>query len=218
MLTNYLLFLRSPVYVSKPYAVQWREMLTLFALYIAIGFTLGFVIYKITEVIHLNHQLEDLGATEIWLAILLIPPIEELLFRIWLRVNRKTLLILSGIFFFLAFLLIPYANYWIMAGVVGVGILIAAIALWRKEKYVQNLAARHFGVLFYLSVLIFGLVHIFNYTPLTWQTWLLAPVLVLPQFIAGSMLGFIRVRYGILYSILFHTAINSSLLVVLLLE
>lgn len=218
MLSNYLLFLRSPSYVREPQPVQWREMAAMFILYIAAGFLLGILIYEIVELSHLSHQLEDVGTVEIWLAVLLVPPVEELLFRIWLRVNRRTLLIFSGVIFFIALLLISYVNYWIMAGVLSLGVLIATMAIWGEEARIESIAARHFGFLFYLSVFVFGLVHIFNYSPLTWQTWLLAPVLVLPQFIVGSMLGFIRVRYGILYAILFHAAVNASLLVFLLFE
>ena len=214
MLSNYLLFLRSPVYLSKTYAVQWREMLTMFVLYIAISFPLGIVIGQIAEQLDLDHRLTDIGTTEIWLAILLVPAVEELLFRLWLKVDQRTLFSSAILILLTIALFVQLVSYWITVGLLVIGIVALVIAVLDATKRIEKIVARYFNILFYSSVLLFGIVHIFNYLPLTWQTWLLAPILVSPQLILGSMLGFIRVRYGILYAILFHMMVNALLFAV----
>ncbi|WP_435264277.1 CPBP family glutamic-type intramembrane protease [Tenacibaculum sp. nBUS_03] len=54
----------------------------------------------------------------------------------------------------------------------------------------------------------FGLVHITNYT-LTTNVILLTPFLIAPQTILGGYLGFIRVRFGLHWSILLHACYNA---------
>lgn len=68
-----------------------------------------------------------------------------------------------------------------------------------------------FKIMFYVFAILFGLVHITNFT-LTQNVLLLTPVLVLPQTILGGYLGFIRVRFGLIWSILLHACYNAFFL------
>ncbi|SNR16940.1 CPBP family intramembrane glutamic endopeptidase [Tenacibaculum jejuense] len=61
---------------------------------------------------------------------------------------------------------------------------------------------------FYIFAILFGLVHITNYT-ITTNVLLLLPVLVAPQIILGGYLGFIRIRFGLGWSILLHACYNA---------
>ncbi|WP_299624087.1 CPBP family intramembrane glutamic endopeptidase [uncultured Tenacibaculum sp.] len=65
-----------------------------------------------------------------------------------------------------------------------------------------------FKIAFYVFALIFGLVHLTNYT-ITTNVLLLTPILVAPQIILGAYLGFIRVRFGLGWSILLHACYNG---------
>lgn len=76
----------------------------------------------------------------------------------------------------------------------------APITLFRDEKY--------FKVAFYFFAVIFGLVHITNFT-MTTNVLLLAPILVLPQIVLGCYLGFIRVKFGLGWSMLLHACYNA---------
>lgn len=67
-----------------------------------------------------------------------------------------------------------------------------------------------FKYAFYASILLFGLVHISNFEDLNGHYWAV-PFLVLPQLCAGVFLGFIRVRQGLISSILLHAAHNLVL-------
>ncbi|WP_299103775.1 CPBP family intramembrane glutamic endopeptidase [uncultured Tenacibaculum sp.] len=76
----------------------------------------------------------------------------------------------------------------------------APITLFRDEK--------SFKIAFYFFAVIFGLVHITNFT-MTTNVLLLAPILVLPQIVLGCYLGFIRVKFGLGWSMLLHACYNA---------
>jgi membrane protease YdiL (CAAX protease family) len=65
---------------------------------------------------------------------------------------------------------------------------------------------------FYIFSVIFGLVHIFNFE-ITTNVLLLAPLLVLPQLLVGAYFGYIRVRFGLIWSVLLHGCYNATLLI-----
>lgn len=70
-----------------------------------------------------------------------------------------------------------------------------------------------FKIAFYLFTIAFGLVHITNFD-ITTKTILFAPILVLPQIILGGYLGFIRIRFGLLWAILLHACYNGFLMII----
>lgn len=71
--------------------------------------------------------------------------------------------------------------------------------------------SRFFKGAFWGITTLFALVHLGNFTGLS-DHWFLAPLLISPPFCLGIFLGFIRVRYGLLYAMLFHAAYNTILL------
>jgi hypothetical protein len=72
----------------------------------------------------------------------------------------------------------------------------------------------HFRFIFYLSAIAFGALHINNYN-FEKHIIILPIVLVLSQLIAGLFLGYIRLNYGIRFSILFHALNNLFFLIIL---
>lgn len=67
---------------------------------------------------------------------------------------------------------------------------------------------RSFRIAFYAFALLFGFIHITNFE-LTTNVLLLAPLLVLPQILVGAYFGYIRVRFGLLWSMLLHGSYNA---------
>ena len=68
----------------------------------------------------------------------------------------------------------------------------------------------YFSMARYASIFFFGIAHIINYENFQKNLWI-SLLLVLPQSIGGVFLSFIRVRMGIVYSILFHATFNGIL-------
>lgn len=70
---------------------------------------------------------------------------------------------------------------------------------------------KSFKIGFYIFALIFGYVHITNFDS-TINVYLLSPILVLPQILLGGYFGYIRVRFGLQWSILLHGSYNGTLI------
>lgn len=210
MLTDYLRFLRFPTYIRKNQPVRWKEFIALLLLYLLIGFALNPLFEPLMDYFQLAHALEDADTTMVILGIVLIPPIEEVTFRLWLRVNQSTLFAVAFLVFFLGLILLPISQLGAVL-LVALSVAILVATLMGFEENIERVVARHFGAFFYGSTGLFALMHITNFIPLNTQTLLLAPVLVMPQFIVGTMLGYIRVRYGIGYAILLHVLVNAVL-------
>jgi len=103
------------------------------------------------------------------------------------------------IIFFLSVLIAPISEELLFRG---------PLVFFKNSKF--------FGVAFYIVTLIFGIIHISNFE-LTTQVWLLSPILIAPQVSVGFLLGFIRVKFGLLWSIIMHACYNLVLVLPLLL-
>jgi len=83
-------------------------------------------------------------------------------------------------------------------------------------KTIRNFWNKFYAWIFYLITIAFGLIHILNFKP-SINIYLLAPVLVAPQILIGISLGYLRIRFGLIWSILFHAFYNGILLSIALL-
>ena len=72
---------------------------------------------------------------------------------------------------------------------------------------------KYFVIFFYLMAIAFSISHIsrFNYTEMS-NYQLIFQLITLPQLIAGLILGYVRIRVGIFFSILLHAFFNLFLL------
>jgi len=89
----------------------------------------------------------------------------------------------------------------ILAPIIEEFIFRAPLALFKNPRY--------FKYAYYISFLLFGFVHIFNFERIP-PVWII-PFLVLPQLFSGIFLGFIRVKLALKWSIMLHAAHNFIL-------
>ncbi|MEH6513665.1 CPBP family intramembrane glutamic endopeptidase [Maribacter arcticus] len=101
--------------------------------------------------------------------------------------------------FFLAVIVAPFFEELIFRG---------PLIFFKNSKY--------FPIILYIFTIAFGLVHISNFE-LTTQVLLLSPLLVAPQISVGFLLGYIRVKFGLFWSMALHACYNMVLIVPLLL-
>jgi len=77
---------------------------------------------------------------------------------------------------------------------------------WRwRRRYL-----RAFGLVFHLVGLAFAIVHLLNYRSLGQMPLWLMPLLILPQWVTGLVLGWTRMRRGIAASITLHALFNGG--------
>nr|WP_167667523.1 CPBP family glutamic-type intramembrane protease [Pollutimonas harenae] len=153
-----------------------------------------------------------------WMAALVWAPIvEELVFRYGLRR-------VGAIWW-----LVPAAVAAMLMGATWSGILLlAGILLVCWMPYLANIPyarkpipwryrlgyRRLFPWVFHAASLLFAAVHLYNFTLQAGTPWWLFPLLVLPQWLTGLVLGWLRVKRGIGASMLLHGMFNGGPLLV----
>jgi len=148
------------------------------------------------------------------------PIIEELTFRAYLKPTRVNFAVsLSLIAIIAVKVLLPIPEWLftstefsgLLSYVVAIPVLTGCIAYLLKflpyRKKLLALYHRYYIFVFYMSALLFGLVHITNFNNFK-ESWYLIPLFVLPQIFVGLFLGYIRAKLGLLWAFLGHMLHN----------
>ena len=159
----------------------------------------------------------DLGAStnsirnNIFYAALLFPIIEELSFRLYLKRNVINIFISS---FFMTYMIVT--NFIFQTSTFSLSenglirILISlTVALLILYIHKMKKIKLKFNLLYYLSAVLFGLVHIYNYDYTNYKVLIFAIIICLPQITSGLLYGYTRIKYGIIGSIILHMLING---------
>ncbi|WP_171047953.1 type II CAAX prenyl endopeptidase Rce1 family protein [Pedobacter xixiisoli] len=145
--------------------------------------------------------------------LLFAPIVEELIFRLPLKTSRINILT-SFVFAYLLFVFISkeeldiFNTATLMSSIAY--FFIAFLIVYKLPIHLlQFQTEKSYRIYFYAMALIFGLLHIFNFMDLV-PTHLLffAPIFVIHQMIVGFFLAYLRLKRGILWSILLHFLFN----------
>ena len=189
-------------------AIGFRRLLAWAAVLWGINlFVFGPIAVGVAEKAGATHRV-DVENLPWLLALIWAPLIEEMLFRYGLR---RPLI---------ALWLVPLMGFAIWHGPgfeQSMLFLIAIFLLYRSTRYAQVPAPRArawlrryrqgFFWIFHISVIAFAVMHIYNFS---FQSiaWWMVPLLVLPQWFTGLVLGWLRVTRGIGAAILLHALFN----------
>ncbi len=167
----------------------------------------------------ISHKFE--GFSLLLVGVLVLPLLEELIFRLPLLfkpMNQVTSIVLGAY----CILFISFRSYtgfgpWLcilysMMVAIALGI-VCYQTLKRHEQKAKSLFKKYYSLIFYFSVCSFGFLHITNYHV---ETYLLPFLflLTLPQLISAFILGYLRIRYGLLYSYVLHGMVNFFPLII----
>lgn len=158
--------------------------------------------------------MKDNSKTVIIILLILVGPfIEELIFRLPLRLKKA---------YFIPFILIilSYAGSLIfkklnLSLAVSIPLFVAITAFLIFYIFNRKMAEKrdtflttNYSLYFYSVTVLFALFHLSNYkyTP---NLLIFAPIVVLPQFICGFLFGFIRIKQGFIWSFFFHAFHNA---------
>ncbi len=75
----------------------------------------------------------------------------------------------------------------------------------------QKVWMKYYGYFFYIFAIAFGLFHILNFKNNELLFYCIAPFLVVSQLVGGLFLGYIRLRIGFFWGVLFHSLFNGIL-------
>lgn len=143
--------------------------------------------------------------------LLVAPVLEELLFRGWLTGRVRALWLLACA---VAFIVLLYASAQglnpVAVGACLLALLLAAPIGWLvlRKRMTPGWFDAAFPAIFYLPVVGFAALHLMNYPSFS----ALALPLVLPQLWVALVLGFMRLRIGLMAAILTHILSNAAAL------
>lgn len=145
--------------------------------------------------------------------VLLVPLIEEAIFRLHLLPGKPVLRIyfVTVVFVGVSFLLWKTrSTFYDLLVAVG-GILLITGYFMKQVKInrtISRLWIRRFPVVFYLTAILFGFYHLQNYR-LSPSILLFSPLIVAPQLLLGLIAGFMRIRLGFWWGYLSHVIHNT---------
>ncbi len=151
-------------------------------------------------------------------AVILLPLLEEIAFRLSLRFKPIYLSLTAAVFaYYITTKGVYSTNLSNVTDHFTIRILVAGLILISSYSIVSMPKVRHylegfwkanFRWVFYSLCLCFALVHLFNYDQTLWLI-LLFPLIILSKLIGALCYGFIRIQYGFIYSIGLHFCWNA---------
>lgn len=220
---NYRSFLMRPALpeATKDYASAGRAVMRMLLLDMAVmGALLSAIGIAMAMGLEMPENVNNTLGPSIWafaLVVVAAPLLEELGFRSWLSGHPSVIAAViiclvgfAGLPFLIDTVIDPDGTMPILM-IIGPAIAIVAApiaAIMLLKKPVPRLFSRGFPVFFWLSSIAFALVHLANYTE--GALWILLP-LVVPQLVLGTMLGYVRVHYGLLFAMALHALHNGIL-------
>lgn len=203
---NIIRYLIRPKYNIENKQIDIEEQLGLIIVYFAICVFLT-VFIKQFHHIHRIQSVQNLSILKKFLLIVILGPVfEELVCRLWLKEAKFNIVISQSIcVVFLVYALYKNSNVFINEMIIITSLVSIVFIL---EKCIKNFFQRYFMFIFYLSSVVFGLMHVLNFIGI--ENLFEALVCTSPQIVLGIVLGYIRMNYGFKYGLLFHSFINLS--------
>lgn len=183
------------------------------------------VVEKITK----STRNDDLRVLYLSLLFILMPILEEFIFRYPLGIFKRrkvmiSLSLLSGLYLnklfssywysqlIITYPLMTYINISIIAIVIYL-ILKVLFRLFRFNLNLEKIWTDRFSFIFYFFALCFMLNHLGS---VSIPNRYLAPLVLLPYLIMSMSLGYIRIKLGIIYSIMLHYLFNIPSIIYLI--
>lgn len=216
-LSAYWRFLKKPelLKLTNDKTMLWKDISWLFILDFAFSGVV-ILIYEILLNFNLVIKYEEYDIFKYGFAIAMIfgaivaPILEECVFRWQLRKPKVSFwfVIVSMAILISSFTSNEYAKFFIFTSFFAAGLVFfLVIGKLRRVKAVKFFR-RYYIFLFYYTAVIFGYVHITNIKGLT----IFDPsfvIYIISQVFGGLSMGYIRVKYGLGYSILIHGLFNA---------
>lgn len=210
-MNDFLKFVRCPYYTGNFAKLSARDFFILLLVYFISVVPFGAIAGIVSSLLGLTSKVQQLSIPrEIFYGVLLAPIIEEIFFRlIYVFSLRNLVIILSASTLFELYFIVN--DNLLKSIIFGTAIILTLVLILNFTSTRANFY-KHFGFFFYFIAGLFAIIHLGNFIGLSLTSLLPGLLMVIPQFIAGTILGYIRVRFGFIYAIFFHTLVNLTLL------
>lgn len=218
---EFLDFVKNPSYINQNTTMVLHEKVSFIKQLLKFkGLLLIVILPLMLFTKHLTGAVSD-DLRDTWttyLSIVMIAPIlEELIFRYGLRYSKT---ILACLIWFPVYWItkhtVPQNILPLAIGLSFILILIIRFAMKPFDVQLEKLWIRGFPFLFHVFAITFGLIHLSNYSNIS--NYFLAIPLVCSQFVSGYVLGFVRMKFGLVYSMGLHSVWNFFATITLFVE
>ena len=194
--------------ITSFFKLLWRSFL------ITLGISIAISLFISTPLRYLNllPPLKDINFS--FLSFLkisfFVPLVEELIFRLPLRISRVNLITSLGLILFLIF---QNLNIYVSLSFLIVSFGFIILIIINRSDILPiggNFFTKYYLFIFYSQAILFGLLHLPNYN-LDLKYFYLFPLFIIIYILIGCLWGYIRVRfkYGIYACIITHMIVNS---------
>lgn len=197
---------------NKELVKKTKLLIFIFLVHFAINRLSGYFVSQFVDIDELfpDSINEDDIVEDIFFIILFfgmfIPVIEEISFRLW--INRSFKFIVISILALLAYSSITSSNYVIIS--LTICFFIGHVLVWKyfgENKMIQNLVLIFHALLFAgIHLESYQINDLINY-------YYCIPALILPQFVLGIITFYLVVKFGFKYSLIYHIAYNTILII-----
>ncbi|MBB3188736.1 CPBP family intramembrane glutamic endopeptidase [Microbacter margulisiae] len=145
------------------------------------------------------------------IALLLAPILEELAFRFGLTFEKRKIILAIPLMLLITSVSEIYMIHFTLVNIIKISLLIVFyLVMWKKtnEAFWLKVKDRYGNLIIYMFILIFTIGHLNHLTPLVISQAPYYGLFILPLFIFGLILTYIRLRFGILYSMAAHILWN----------
>lgn len=210
---DFFSYLKNPVFRANERPV-FVYFVALFFIYIAAAIPLSLIMVTVVKLFHLTHENFKLTSVDktLFIGVIFAPFYEEVIFRSWLKFKKINIILIIGTLVAFTILAIHDSKTVGMIIFPGLLVLFSGLLIIMSRARISRFIESYFKYFFYGTVLLFGLVHATNFKGNPWIILAFAPILGSPQLLLGYILGFIRMKYGLFYSILFHVSVNAVFL------
>ena len=195
------LLIREPFKFKVPYYLIYVGLSILITL--IIDLVLIFVLKSAK--VQINFRIKH---SDILSIVVIAPLIEEFCFRAVLKKNFKNLfLFLIGILGFVLQYLSTKPIYIAACILLLVAIVVILFNTNSRIFYLNPYKKKHLLILVYFSSFSFALAHLIGVNCFS-TSFILLGVYIFPKILVGFLLAMFRIKFGLLYSIIFHAFIN----------
>ena len=221
MFRQVLAFVRSPAPPENTAQGRWSRA-RLFALVFALDVAIAAIIICVQILAEsLGADLPEIEKLDMspmafaFAAVVVMPVLEEIIFRGWLSGRKADLELAGGVAGLFLIVALFGASGFVSDAVTAAFALGALFLLWlrwlsgrRGANHVPDWFTRHFAKIVYASALIFGSVHLTNFEGFHPVNLLM----VIPQTVGGLLLAFTRTRLGLDAAMMQHALFNALFL------
>lgn len=170
-------------------------------------------IFKELQLANKNRS-NSFGAFTFIIVVLLVPILEELIFRLSLDLKRTSFAIAISILYFrfsaTSIIKFNFLNKYDIIRLVSTILIFIFIQLILPNDVLNRIKKYYYVWWFYGVAILFGAVHIMNFNNINYYILPIYFIYVLPQIIMGIFIGNIRIQRGFFWGIVLHSLINAS--------